>query len=249
MTEIHVANMAAYLGAALAIGIGAIGSGWGIGYAGVGAARGIARQPHQSSALFRGMLISQAVASNPSIFALVIAFLLYSSGGDKLAAPDSLAQAAAFLAAGISVGLGALGSGAGNGLVAADALEAISRNPKQSSRVTIMMVVGQAMGQTPVLFSMVVSFMLLAGGEEFAKYNASEQVMHACRLLGIGICMGAGALGPGLGSSYIGGKLCEGLARTPEVAQRLNNAYFVGAGVSQSTAIYAFVISLILYNV
>lgn len=249
MTELHIANMAAYFGAAVAMGFGAIGSGWGIGYAGVGAARGMAKQPSQNSPLFRGMLISQAVASNPSIFALVIAFLLYGFGDEKLAAPDSLAQAAAFIAAGISVGIGSLGSGAGNGLVAADAVEAMARTPRQSGKITIMMVVGQAMGQTPVLFSLVVSFMLLYSGSEYGSYTMSEQVLHACRLLGMGICMGAGALGPGLGSSYIGGKFCQGLARTPEVAQKLNNTYFVGAGVSQSTAIYAFVISLILSTV
>ncbi len=249
MAELHVANMAAYLGAAVAMGLGAIGSGWGIGYAGVGAARGMAMQPSQTSPLFRSMLISQAVASNPSIFALVIAFLLYGFGNETLAAPDSLAQAAAFLAAGISVGLGSLGSGAGNGLVAADAVESIARTPRQSSKITIMMVVGQAMGQTPVLFSLVVSFMLIYSGSEYGNYTDSEQFLHACRLLGMGICMGAGALGPGLGSSYIGGKFCQGLARTPDIAQKLNNTYFVGAGVSQSTAIYAFVISLILSTI
>lgn len=248
MADMNVANMAAYLGSAIAMGLGAIGSGWGIGYVGVGAARGIAKQPSQNSSLFRGMLIGQAVASNPSIFALVIALILYSLGGAKLAAGGSLAQAAAYLAAGISVGLGSLGSGAGNGLVASDAVEAMARCPKHSGKVTIMMVVGQAMGQTPVLFSLVVSFMLIYGGEDYATLEISDQVQNACRLLGMGICMGAGALGPGLGSSYIGGKFCEGLAKTPEIAQKLNNTYFVGAGVSQSTAIYAFVISLLLFT-
>lgn len=247
MDSISVANMAAFLGAALAIGFGAIGSGWGIGYAGVGATRGMAMQPQQNSTLFRGMLIGQAVASNPSIFALVIAILLYNQGISKLDNADNWAQAAAFLAAGLSIGIGAIGSGAGNGLVAADAMEAIARCPKQSGKITVMMVVGQAMGQTPVLFSLVISLLLIVSNSEFANYaTLSDQVKHAGRLLGMGICMGFGALGPGLGSSYIGGKFCESLARTPEMASKLNSTYFVGAGVSQSTAIYAFVISLLL---
>ena len=61
--------------------------------------------------------------------------------------------------------------------------------------------------------------------------------------------MGAGAVGPGLGSSYCGGKFCSGLARTPEARQKLNTAYFVGASVSQSCAICAFVIALILFSI
>lgn len=239
--------MAAFLGAAIAIGLGAVGSGWGIGYAGVGTARAMAQQPVQNSALFRGMLIGQAVASNPSIFALVIAVLLYNLGASTdLVAPDSLAHAAAFLGAGISIGLGAVGSGAGNGLVASDAMEAIARCPESGSKVTVMMVIGQAMGQTPTLFSLVISLILVVSNDIYATYTDADQICHAGRMLGMGLCMGAGALGPGLGSSYIGGKLCDGIARAPETAQRLNNAYFVGAGVAQSNAIYAFVIALLL---
>lgn len=244
--DLHVANMAAFLGAALAMGLGAIGSGWGIGYAVVGAARGMARQPSENSRLFRSMLISQAIASNPSIFALVISVLLFLNGAGNLAAPDSWAQAAAFLAAGLSIGIGALGSGAGNGVVAAEALEAMARVPRSGGRVTVMMVVGQAMGQTPVLFSLVISILLVGDNAEFSKYALPDQIIHAGRLLGMGICMGAGALGPGLGSSFVGAKFCKGLAENPSVARQLNNTFFVGAGISQSTAIYAFVISLLL---
>ncbi len=249
MTEMNVANMAAYFGSAIAMGFGAIGSGWGIGYVGVGAARGIAKQPSQNSSLFRGMLIGQAVASNPSIFALVIALILYNIGGAKLLTGTSYAQAAAYLAAGISIGLGSLGSGAGNGLLGSDAVESMARCPKESGKVTIMMIVGQAMGQTPVLFSLVVSFLLIyGGGEEYATFGLSDQVRHACRLLGTGICMGAGAMGPGLGSSFVGGKFCEGLAKNPGFAQKLTNAYFVGVGVAQSPAVFAFVTSLLLFT-
>lgn len=248
MEELHVANVAAYLGAAVAMGFGAIGSGWGIGYVGVGAARGMARQPSKNSALFRSMLIGQAVASNPSIFALVISFLLYSYGGnDKLQAADSFAQAAAYLGAGISIGLGAIGSGAGNGLVAADAVEGMARNPKESGPVTIMMIVGQAMGQTPVLFSLVVSFMLLFTGEH-GNLNASEEFVTSAKLLSMGICMGFGAIGPGLSSSYVGGKFCEGLAKAPEAASELRSAYFIGGGVAQCMSIFAFVFTMILWT-
>ncbi len=242
-----VANLSAYLGAALAMGLGAIGSGWGIGYGVVGAVRGMARQPAENARLFRAMIIGQAVASNPSIFALVIALLLYFKGGSNLAAPDSLALAAAYLGAGLSIGIGAIGSGAGNGLVGSDAAEAIARYPRTSGKLTVMMVIGQAMGQTPVLFSLVVSLMLVtADAADFARYTLSQDLLHTGRLLGAGICMGAGALGPGLGSSYVGGATCKAMAENPSLTAKLNNTFFVGAGISQSTAIYAFVVSLLL---
>lgn len=327
-----IANMAAYAAAALAVGLGGIGSGFGIGAAGVGATVAMAVQPHQKSALFRGMLISQAVASNPSIFALVIAFILYSIGGDdKHIMPDSVVMAGAYLGAGLSVGLGAIGSGIGNGLTGSEAMEAIGRTPKHSSKITIMMlvgqamgqtpvlfclvislilcfvhphanlqgnialaaaylaaglcvglgaigsgwgngesaggamtamarnpeqapklsimmIVGQAMGQTPVLFSLVVSFMLLYSSAEFGRFDLDDQIHNACRFLGAGIGMGLAAIGPGIGSGYTGAALCTGMAERPELSAKLNNMYFVGTGVAQSTAIYGFVVSLILFS-
>jgi len=248
--EMQVANLAAFVGAAIAIGFGAIGSGWGIGYTGVGTARAMARQPNQNSSLFRGMLIGQAVASNPSIFALVVAVILYQMGAaSDLADAGSWAKAAALLGAGISIGLGAIGSGAGNGLIGSDAMEAISRCPSTSGKVTVMMVIAQAMGQTPVLFSLVVSLILIVSDGDFATYaTTADQVKHAGRLLGMGICMGAGALGPGLGSSFIGGKFCEGLARAPQSAMDLNKAYFIGVGISQSASVFAFVVALLLMS-
>jgi F0F1-type ATP synthase membrane subunit c/vacuolar-type H+-ATPase subunit K len=249
--ELNLLNSASLLGAALAMGFGAIGSGWGIGYAGVGASRAMARQPNQNSALFRTMLIGQAVASNPSIFALVIAVLLYNLGisSETSELANNWAAAAAVLGAGLSVGLGAIGSGGGNGLIAADALEAIARTPRQTGKITVMMIVGQAVGQTPVLFSLVISLILIVNDGSFASYTTfNDQLLHAGRLLGMGLCIGLGAMGPGFGSSYIGGKLCEALAKTPAESQHLNNVYFVGVGVSQSCAIYAFVISLLLMS-
>ena len=42
-------------------------------------------------------------------------------------------------------------------------------------------------------------------------------IMRAAALLGAGICMGAGAIGPEIGEGFVGGKTCEGIARQPEL--------------------------------
>ncbi len=240
------ANLAAYLGAGLAMGLGAIGSGWGIGYAVTGTLRGMARQPQEQSSLFRTMLISQAVAETPAIFALVIAVVLYLTGGGELDAPDSLAQAAAFIAAGLCMGIGALGSGAGSGIVAADALEAVARCPSAQGRVTIMMLIGQAWSQTPSIFALVIALLAIYRNFGFNQLDTAGNIEVTGRLLGMGLSMGAGAIGPAIGIAFVGGKVCRGIAETPRHAPRIRNTLFVGAAVSESTAIYALVISLLL---
>jgi F-type H+-transporting ATPase subunit c len=73
-----------------------------------------------------------------------------------------------------------------------------------------------------------------------------EQIARAAALLGAGICMGMGALGPGLGEGFVAGKACEGLARSPENASLITRTMLVGQAVSESTGIYSLVIALLL---
>lgn len=245
----QIANMAAYLGAGLAVGLGAIGSGWGIGNAAVGASRGMVRQPSIQFTLFRSMLINQAFGESACIFALLVGIILWGKGGAMLNASDSLAQAAAFLGAGLSIGLGALGSGAGSGLIAQESLEAMARCPRAQGRVSLMMFVGQAWCQTPSVFSFLVSVLLLfVIGKDFGQMALADSVVAAGRYLGMGFCMGAGAIGPGLGIAYVGAKACRAAADAPEHMQQVRNTFFVGAAVSESTAVYALVISLLLMS-
>lgn len=60
-----------------------------------------------------------------------------------------LIKAAAFLGAGLSMGLGAIGPGVGEGMAAAKACEAIGRNPKEAGLLTRTMLVGQPFPSRP----------------------------------------------------------------------------------------------------
>jgi F-type H+-transporting ATPase subunit c len=69
---------------------------------------------------------------------------------------------------------------------------------------------------------------------------------QAAKLLGAGIAMGVGALGPGLGLGMMIGKALESIARQPEVAGDIRTNMFIGIGVTEAVALYAFVVALIL---
>ena len=69
---------------------------------------------------------------------------------------------------------------------------------------------------------------------------------NAAKLLGAGIAMGVGALGPGLGLGLMIGKALESIARQPEVSGDIRTNMFIGIGVTEAVALYAFVIALIL---
>ena len=69
-------DAAAYLGAGIAMGLGAIGPGIGEGFAAGKACEGISRNPNEAGLLTRTMLVGQAVSESTGIYALVVALLL-----------------------------------------------------------------------------------------------------------------------------------------------------------------------------
>jgi len=72
------------------------------------------------------------------------------------------------------------------------------------------------------------------------------EIIKAAALLGAGICMGIGAIGPGVGEGFAAGKACEGISKNPEQAGLLTRTMLIGQAVSESTGIYSLVIALLL---
>jgi ATP synthase F0 subunit c len=229
---------AALVAAGLSMGFGAIGSGVGSGYPGGEACYGIAKQPQVASQLTTNMLIGSAVCQTPAIFSMVVALMLMfiDFGGAPLHPTW-----AAYLGAGLSMGLAAIGSGYGGGLAAGASCEGISRQPKSAASVTTIMLVGQAVSQTPSIFGLLVSFILI-----FKSFPESTALSAAIALLAAGICMGFGGIGPGIGNGMAAEGAVRWVARNVEHAGDLMRIMLVGQAVSQSTAIYAMVVSLVL---
>jgi len=71
-------------------------------------------------------------------------------------------------------------------------------------------------------------------------------LIKAAAMLGAGICMGFGAIGPGVGEGYAAGKACEGISHRPDEQGLLTRTMLIGQAVSESTGIYSLVVALIL---
>jgi len=228
----------ALLGSGLCMGLGAIGSGLGSGFAGKESCLGTARQPAMSAQLTTTMLIGSAVCQTPAIFAIVVSLMLifFDFGSSPL-----YPTWAAFLGAGLSTGLAAIGSGYGGGLAAGASCEGISRQPQSVGNVITAMLVGQAVAQTASIFGLLISFILM-----FKTFPESTALGPSMALLGAGISMGFGGIGPGIGNGMAAEGAVKWVARTLEHSGDLIRTMLVGQAVSQSTAIYAMVVSLVL---
>lgn len=229
---------AALLGAGLSMGFGAIGSGVGSGFPGGQACLGISRQPAMTSRLTTNMLIGSAVCQTPAIFSMVVALMLLFM--DFSGAPLHPTWAA-LVGAGLSTGLAAIGSGYGGGMAAGTSCEGVARQPETVGNVTTIMLVGQAVAQTPSIFGLLVSFILM-----FKTFPESTHLHAAMALLGAGLCTGFGGIGPGVGNGMAAESAVRWVARNVKNAADLMRTMLVGQAVSQSTAIYAMVVSLVL---
>jgi ATP synthase F0 subunit c len=198
----------------------------------------MARQPASGGRLTTNMLIGSAVCQTPAIFALVTAFiLLFTNFTGRPLFPNW----AAVLGAGLAMGLGAIGSGLGGGLVAEASCEGIARQPETATPVTNIMLLGQAITQTPAILGLLVSCILI-----FKTFPATDALAPAMALLAAGICIGFGAIGPAIGESLPARSTVAWIARNREIAADLTRTMLVGMAVAESTAIYALVISLVL---
>lgn len=231
-------TVVALFSSGLAMGLGAVGSGIGSGLPAGAACKGMARQPEMGNRLTTNMLIGSAVCQTPSIFALVIAFILLFSDFANLPLGPTWA---AILGAGLSTGFSAIGSGIGGGIVAKASCEGIARNPKTATPVTNVMLLGQAIAQTPAILGLLIGFILL-----FRTYSASSSIAPAMALLSAGLCMGIGAVGPGIGEGIAASGGVKWIARNEKDTGQITRSMLVGMAVAESTAIYSMVVALML---
>lgn len=231
---------AALVGAGLAIGLGCFGSGLGCGWPAGWACDGVARNPRRATTVTSSMIIGQAVAQSPSIFATVIALILI------FVPPSSVGWAALgiCLGAGFAIGAGALGPGIGSGSTAGGAVYGTGRWPQSQALTLRTMLIAQAVSQTPAIFGMLVAFIML-----FAMPDLEGNIIGFAKTLGAGIAVGFGGVGPGIGSGTAGDFACRITAATPSKDALILRTMLIGQAVSQSTAIYSLIIALALLYV
>jgi ATP synthase F0 subunit c len=225
-----------YLGAGLAMGFGAIGAGVGEGYTAGLTVKGMCRQPRMQGELLRTMLLGQAVCESSGIFALLVALIMLFSGEKA----PTLAQGAAMLGGGLAVGVSAIGGGIGTGFVSALACRSIARQPEVGGKVTGTMLIGQAIGTSPAVFGFIVALLLAIPMQE------AETIERAAAMLGAGIAMAIGALGPGLGIGWLASRACHVIGLRPATQPLLTRTMLVAGAVAETTSIYSFVVAILL---
>ena len=68
----------------------------------------------------------------------------------------------------------------------------------------------------------------------------------AAKMIGAGLAMGLGALGPGVGIGILGYGAMQALGRNPEARGAIMTNMILGIAFAEAVAIYALIIGIIL---
>jgi F-type H+-transporting ATPase subunit c len=71
-------------------------------------------------------------------------------------------------------------------------------------------------------------------------------VIGAASIISAGICIGVGAIGPALGEGRVAAAALAAIAQQPDEANTISRTLFISLAMIESTAIYCFVVSMIL---
>ena len=218
------------IGAGVAVFTGA-GAGIGIGIATAKACEFVARCPSADGKISKILLLGSALAEATAIYGFVVGLLIILLLGDSSTVSPAIA-----VGAGVAVFTG-VGAGLGIGKATASACEAVGKCPEADGKISKLLLLGSALAEATAIYGFVIGLLiiLLVGDGEFSSTLA----------LGAGVAVLSG-VGAGLGIGFATSKACMAVAYNPEADGKISKLLLLGSALSEATAIYGFVVGLLV---
>lgn len=198
----------------------------------------VARQPFFSAHITRFMMISLSLLQTPIIFGFIIALFIQGQAATVTTMRDTLR----LIASGMCIGLGSIGPAIGLALFSAKACQGIGKNRTAYGHIFSFTLISQAIIETPIIFSLIVSVSLLF----LVPGTGQENMLDGIALFAAGLCTGIGTLGPGISSGRVASAAVDQITQRPEAHGTLSRISMFSQGLIETAAIYAVLISFIL---
>ena len=226
----------ANLGIACAICLPGAAAGFVSSFATSAAALAIARQPFTANNIIKIMILTVSFIQTPVLFGLIIAFVITSQIPSCLTVPANLK----LLAIGLATGLGSVGPTIGLARFARAACQAVGYNRYAYSKILTFVIASSALIETPVVFALVIAFMILA------VPVAEITLLKAVALLAAALAIGITNLAPSLSSSKSAAAACLQIAEHPELSPVLSKTSLMVQGIIDSFVVYGWIIAIML---
>lgn len=168
----------------------------------------------------------------------IIRFLNWLMSFDKTA----LVLGGSAIGAGLCM-IAGIGPGVGQGYAAGMAAEAVGKNPKHTSDITMVMLLGDAVAETSGIFALVVALILLYSNPLVGAEG--HPLILVAAAIGAGFAMHSG-IGPGIGQGYAAGEGCKAVGNRPKHQVLIMRVMLLGQAVAQSTGIYGLIVAVVL---
>ena len=76
--------------------------------------------------------------------------------------------------------------------------------------------------------------------------DLANAIMIAGKAIGAGLCMGIGAIGPGVGEGTAVAHALDSKARQPEMTGTLRTNMILGCAIAETTGIYSLLIAFLI---
>ena len=76
--------------------------------------------------------------------------------------------------------------------------------------------------------------------------DMATAIMMAGKAIGAGLCMGIGAIGPGVGEGHAVAHALDSMARQPEMGGDLRTNMILGCAITVTTGIYSLLIAFLI---
>lgn len=156
------------------------------------------------------------------------------------------------IAAGLGIGIGVVLPAFGQTHAASRALEAIARQPDESTTISRNLYIGLAMIESQALYVLIVALILLFANplagrlqEAAASSSLAFWLLVTSAVVAV-MSITIGTMASSLGQGRVTGAALESIAEQPAARDSLSTTLFISLALLESLALYALIVALIL---
>lgn len=141
---------------------------------------------------------------------------------------------------GIAISFPGVIIGYASSMPAYEALSAIARQPFLARKLSNFMLLTQSLIQTPVIFGFIIALIIRA------QLPDVTQIGQALTLVGSGLAIGIGCIGPAIGGGYFTKIACRSVGINKYAYPKLFTFTFISQAIIETPVIFASIISFFL---
>ena len=202
-------------------------------------AEAIYAQPEAYPFIRKTSIIGLAITETAAILGLVISILFLLNPVPEV---DFYYATFGRIGLGLAVGVSGLMAGLMSSRPVVGSIESVSRQPFFASKISNVMFITQTLIMTPNVFGFLIALLIKA------KLPNVTSLVEGFQLLGTGICIGIGSIGPSLGLSAFAYAACIAIGKNKKMYNKILSLTFVTEAMIETPAIFALLIALSIIN-